>query len=589
MRISLIKLFRVLEQFTRPIWAHSSKDPFVSNETPAEMTTASLSAMKLPELKALAASRGLKGISQLRKPQLIELLSNDASAPTTPAAAPRDEAPASSQEGPTAPAPEAAPSEASAAEAPRRSRRRRAVSQGAVEPARVTLDLPLPAAERTEPTPEPDTTVVETVLNIELPDGDDPEGRRSRRDRGRRSRRDREGREREGREGRDRESRPARGGEDNLAPIAGILDIQENHAFVRTSGYLPGPNDVYVTLGNVRRWGLRAGDAVAGAVRLPREGERQRQKYNALVRVDSVNGMTVEQAQARREFGKLTPVYPSEQLRMETSPKAFTPRVIDLVAPVGKGQRGLIVSPPKAGKTMVIQQMAKAIELNNPEVHLMVVLVDERPEEVTDMRSIVKGEVIASTFDRPASDHTTVAELAIERAKRLVELGQDVVVLLDSLTRLSRAYNLAAPASGRILSGGVDASALYPPKKFFGAARNISEGGSLTIIASALVETGSKMDEVIFEEFKGTGNMELRLSRQLAERRIFPAIDLNASGTRREELLFKPEELRIMWKLRRVLGTLDQQQGLELVLDKLKETQSNAEFLMLIQKTTPSE
>ena len=567
----------------------------MSNETPAEMTTASLSAMRLPELKALAASRGLKGISQLRKPQLIELLSKDASAATTQEAAPREEAPASSTESPAAP--EAAPAaEAPAAEAPRRSRRRRAVSQGAVEPAHVTLDLPLPAAERTESAPEPEVGVVETVLNIELPDGDDTEGRRGRRERGRRSRREREnrGENRDNRDGREnraeaREGRPARGAEDNLAPIAGILDIQENHAFVRTSGYLPGPNDVYVTLGNVRRWGLRAGDAVAGAVRLPREGERQRQKYNALVRVDSVNGMTIEQAQARREFGKLTPVYPSEQLRMETSPKAYTPRVIDLVAPVGKGQRGLIVSPPKAGKTMVIQQMAKAIELNNPEVHLMVVLVDERPEEVTDMRSIVKGEVIASTFDRPASDHTTVAELAIERAKRLVELGQDVVVLLDSLTRLSRAYNLAAPASGRILSGGVDASALYPPKKFFGAARNISEGGSLTIIASALVETGSKMDEVIFEEFKGTGNMELRLSRQLAERRIFPAIDLNASGTRREELLFGPEELRIMWKLRRVLGTLDQQQGLELVLDKLKETQSNAEFLMLIQKTTPSE
>ena len=567
----------------------------MSNETPAEMTTASLSAMKLPELKALAASRGLKGISQLRKPQLIELLSKDASAATTQEAAPREEAPASSTETPAAP--EAAPAaEAPAAEAPRRSRRRRAVSQGAVEPAHVTLDLPLPAAERTESAPDPEVGVVETVLNIELPDGDDTEGRRGRRERGRRSRREREnrGENRDNRDGREnraeaREGRPARGAEDNLAPIAGILDIQENHAFVRTSGYLPGPNDVYVTLGNVRRWGLRAGDAVAGAVRLPREGERQRQKYNALVRVDSVNGMTIEQAQARREFGKLTPVYPSEQLRMETSPKAYTPRVIDLVAPVGKGQRGLIVSPPKAGKTMVIQQMAKAIELNNPEVHLMVVLVDESPEEVTDMRSIVKGEVIASTFDRPASDHTTVAELAIERAKRLVELGQDVVVLLDSLTRLSRAYNLAAPASGRILSGGVDASALYPPKKFFGAARNISEGGSLTIIASALVETGSKMDEVIFEEFKGTGNMELRLSRQLAERRIFPAIDLNASGTRREELLFGPEELRIMWKLRRVLGTLDQQQGLELVLDKLKETQSNAEFLMLIQKTTPSE
>ena len=570
----------------------------MSNETSAETTT-SLSAMKLPELKALAASRGLKGISQLRKSQLIELLSNAAGASTPQDKAPREEAPASSKKKAEKPVAEKPAEQASAAdapaEAPRRSRRRRAVSQGAVEPAHVTLDLPLPAAERTEPTPEPDTAVVETVLNIELPDGDDTEGRRPRRERGRRGRRDRENREKrsEGRENRESrenpEARPARGGEDNLAPIAGILDIQENHAFVRTSGYLPGPNDVYVTLGNVRRWGLRAGDAVAGAVRLPREGERQRQKYNALVRVDSINGMTIEQAQARREFGKLTPVYPSEQLRMETSPKAYTPRVIDLVAPVGKGQRGLIVSPPKAGKTMVIQQMAKAIELNNPEVHLMVVLVDERPEEVTDMRSIVKGEVIASTFDRPASDHTTVAELAIERAKRLVELGQDVVVLLDSLTRLSRAYNLAAPASGRILSGGVDASALYPPKKFFGAARNISEGGSLTIIASALVETGSKMDEVIFEEFKGTGNMELRLSRQLAERRIFPAIDLNASGTRREELLFKPEELRIMWRLRRVLGTLDQQQGLELVLDKLKETQSNAEFLMLIQKTTPSE
>jgi transcription termination factor Rho len=563
----------------------------VSNETPAEMTTASLSAMKLPELKALAVSRGLKGISQLRKSQLIELLSNGAGAPTTPNADTREEVQGVEETSSVALTLEESSTQAPiSTEGPRRSRRRRAVSQGAVEPAHVTLDLPLPAADRTEPTPEPEAGVVETVLNIELPDGDDTEGRRPRRERGRRSRRDRDARAeaRENREARN-ESRPARGGEDNLAPIAGILDIQENHAFVRTSGYLPGPNDVYVTLGNVRRWGLRGGDAVAGAVRLPREGERQRQKYNALVRVDSVNGMTIEQAQARREFGKLTPVYPSEQLRMETSPKAYTPRVIDLVAPVGKGQRGLIVSPPKAGKTMVIQQMAKAIELNNPEVHLMVVLVDERPEEVTDMRSIVKGEVIASTFDRPASDHTTVAELAIERAKRLVELGQDVVVLLDSLTRLSRAYNLAAPASGRILSGGVDASALYPPKKFFGAARNISEGGSLTIIASALVETGSKMDEVIFEEFKGTGNMELRLSRQLAERRIFPAIDLNASGTRREELLFKPEELRIMWKLRRVLGTLDQQQGLELVLDKLKETQSNAEFLMLIQKTTPSE
>ena len=560
----------------------------MSNETSAE-TTASLSAMKLPELKALAASRGLKGISQLRKPQLIELLSNGAGASTPQETVPREDAPASSKKKADKPAAEKSASEAPA-EAPRRSRRRRAVSQGAVEPAYVTLDLPLPAAERAEAAPESDTPVVETVLNIELPDGDDTEARRPRRERGRRGRRDRENRDnRENREGHEnREGRNQRGGEENLAPIAGILDIQENHAFVRTSGYLPGPNDVYVTLGNVRRWGLRAGDAVAGAVRLPREGERQRQKYNALVRVDSVNGMTIEQAQARREFGKLTPVYPSEQLRMETSPKAYTPRVIDLVAPVGKGQRGLIVSPPKAGKTMVIQQMAKAIELNNPEVHLMVVLVDERPEEVTDMRSIVKGEVIASTFDRPASDHTTVAELAIERAKRLVELGQDVVVLLDSITRLGRAYNLAAPASGRILSGGVDASALYPPKRFFGAARNIENGGSLTILATALVETGSKMDEVIFEEFKGTGNMELRLSRQLAEKRIFPAVDVAASSTRREELLIDPAQLKIMWRLRRLFTGLEQQQALELVIGKLKDTSSNAEFLMVISKTTPA-
>ena len=584
----------------------------MSNETSAEATTQSLKAMKLPELKALAQSRGLKGISQLRKPQLVELLSNDARPalePAAPGAAASAQDAVPGAEPASAPAQDAAgaapaPQEegsgaegeqddaARASSRPRRSRRRRAVTQGAVEPARVTIDLPPTTKEAGA---DAGSSAVEAILDIELPEGDNTaETQRERREQPRRRKLERSDRisNRERRERGDRQDRGQRigreGGDDQLAPIAGILDVQENHAFVRTSGYLPGSNDVYVTLGNVRRWGLRAGDAVAGAVRLPREGERKRQKYNALVRVDSVNGMAPEEAKSRREFGKLTPLYPSEQLRMETSAKAYTPRVIDLVAPVGKGQRGLIVSPPKAGKTMIIQQIAKAIELNNPEVHLMVVLVDERPEEVTDMRSIVKGEVIASTFDRPASDHTTVAELAIERAKRLVELGQDVVVLLDSLTRLSRAYNLAAPASGRILSGGVDASALYPPKKFFGAARNLKEGGSLTIIASALVETGSKMDEVIFEEFKGTGNMELRLSRQLADRRIFPAIDVNASGTRREEMLFKPEELRIMWKLRRVLGTLDQQSGLELVLDKLKETQSNAEFLMLVQKTTPS-
>ncbi|WP_418605737.1 transcription termination factor Rho [Georgenia sp. SUBG003] len=385
---------------------------------------------------------------------------------------------------------------------------------------------------------------------------------------------------------------PVEVGEDDvLLPVAGILDVLDNYAFVRTSGYLPGPNDVYVTLGQVKKNALRRGDAITGAVRQPREGEQQsgqRQKFNALVRLDTVNGMSVEQSRKRPDFSKLTPLYPQEQLRLETTPKAITPRVIDLVSPIGKGQRGLIVAPPKAGKTIIMQQIANAIAVNNPNVHLMVVLVDERPEEVTDMERMVKGEVIASTFDRPASDHTIVAELAIERAKRLVELGQDVVVLLDSLTRLSRAYNLAAPASGRILSGGVDASALYPPKKFFGAARNIENGGSLTILASALVETGSKMDEVIFEEFKGTGNMELRLSRQLADKRIFPAVDVNASGTRREELLMAPEELKIVWKLRRVMGALDQQQAIDLLLGKLRETASNAEFLMTVQKTTPT-
>ena len=381
--------------------------------------------------------------------------------------------------------------------------------------------------------------------------------------------------------------------DDVLLPVAGILDIHDQYGFVRTSGYLPGPNDVYVSLGQVKKSGLRRGDAIVGAVRQQREGEPQpqgsiaRAKFNALVRLDSVNGQTPEEARNRPDFSKLTPLYPQERLRLENDPTKVTPRVIDIVAPIGKGQRGLIVSPPKAGKTIIMQQIANAITANNPEVHLMVVLVDERPEEVTDMERTVKGEVIASTFDRPATDHTIVAELAIERAKRLVELGQDVVVLLDSLTRLSRAYNLAAPASGRILSGGVDASALYPPKRFFGAARNIEHGGSLTILASALVETGSKMDEVIFEEFKGTGNMELRLSRSLADKRIFPAVDVNASGTRREEILMAPDELRIVWTLRRVMGALDQQQAIELLLDKLRKTKSNAEFLLQVQKTTP--
>ncbi|HEV7166501.1 MAG TPA: transcription termination factor Rho [Micrococcaceae bacterium] len=380
--------------------------------------------------------------------------------------------------------------------------------------------------------------------------------------------------------------------DDVLLPVAGILDVLDNYAFVRTSGYLPGSSDVYVSLAQVKKYNLRKGDAVVGAIRAPREGEDRsqgqsaRQKFNALVRVTSVNGKTPEELKDRVEFSKLVPLYPSERLRLETDPKKIGPRVIDLVAPIGKGQRGLIVSPPKAGKTLILQAIANAITTNNPEVHLMMVLVDERPEEVTDMQRTVKGEVIASTFDRPSDDHTQVAELSIERAKRLVEMGMDVVVLLDSMTRLGRAYNNSAPSSGRILSGGVDSAALYPPKRFFGAARNIENGGSLTILATALVETGSKADEVIFEEFKGTGNMELRLSRQLADKRIFPAVDVNASGTRREENLLSPEEVKIMWRLRRVLSGLETQQSLELLTSKIRETQSNAEFLMQVQKTT---
>ena len=405
-------------------------------------------------------------------------------------------------------------------------------------------------------------------------------GRDNRRDRGRDRGRDRN---------RDRGQREEReiviGPDDVLLPVGGLLDILDSYAFIRTGGYLPSPNDVYVSLQQVRKYSLRKGDVITGSVREPKEGER-REKFNALVRVETINGIEPENTKERVDFSKLVPLYPQERLRLETEPNILTTRIIDLISPIGKGQRGLIVSPPKAGKTMVLQAIANAITTNNPECHLMVVLVDERPEEVTDMQRSVKGEVIASTFDRPADDHTTVAELAIERAKRLVELGHDVVVLLDSITRLGRAYNIAAPASGRILSGGVDSAALYPPKKFFGAARNIENGGSLTILATALIDTGSKMDEVIFEEFKGTGNMELILNRKFADKRIFPAVDVVASGTRKEEILMGTEELSIVWRLRRVLHALEPQQALELLLEKMKGTKSNVEFLLQIQKTT---
>ncbi|HEY3630040.1 MAG TPA: transcription termination factor Rho [Jatrophihabitantaceae bacterium] len=419
-------------------------------------------------------------------------------------------------------------------------------------------------------------------------DDDDFDGGRRR---GRRYR-DRRGRTRDRAPGQPggggNEVEPTVSEDDVLLPVAGILDAieEKNTWFIRTSGYYAGSDDIYVANSFVRRHGLRRGDAVTGAIRQPREGER-REKFNPLVRLDTVNGRDPEESKNRVDFSKLTPLYPQERLRLETEPHILTTRVIDLVMPIGKGQRALIVSPPKAGKTMVLQSIANAIATNNPEVHLMVVLVDERPEEVTDMQRSVKGEVIASTFDRRPQDHTMVAELATERAKRLVELGHDVVVLLDSITRLGRAYNLAAPASGRILSGGVDSTALYPPKRFLGAARNIENGGSLTIIATALVETGSAGDTVIYEEFKGTGNAELRLKREIADKRVFPAIDVDPSGTRKEELLLSPDELAVTVKLRRVLHALESQQAIDLLLDRLRKTRTNVEFLMQIAKTTP--
>ena len=411
-------------------------------------------------------------------------------------------------------------------------------------------------------------------------------------------RRGRRYRDRRGRN-RDRSGQPSSGTpdaeptvseDDVLIPVAGILDALEekNTWFVRTAGYFASPEDIYVANSYVRRFGLRRGDAVTGAIRQPRDGER-REKYNPLVRLDTVNGRDPEAAKNRVEFTKLTPLYPQSRLRLETEPHLLTTRVIDLVMPIGKGQRALIVSPPKAGKTMVLQAIANAITVNNPECHLMVVLVDERPEEVTDMQRSVKGEVISSTFDRRPQDHTMVAELSIERAKRLVELGHDVVVLLDSITRLGRAYNLAAPASGRILSGGVDSTALYQPKRFLGAARNIENGGSLTILATALVETGSAGDTVFFEEYKGTGNAELKLDRKIADKRVFPAIDVDQSSTRKEEILLSPDELAVVIKLRRVLHALEPQQAIDLLLDRLKKTRTNVEFLMQIAKTTPGQ
>ena len=554
-----------------------------------------LAGMLLPELQQLAADLGISGTARMRKSQLIDAIRDKQGGGGNGAPSVRRQRDTGTTDaGPTTEREPAAPrqrSEAPDAPAAREDssreggQRQREPRQQGGEPRQRDGQ-----GGATRQRQQGDGQRQQGGGQRQQPEGgqggardDDDDGRGGRR-RGRFRERNR------GRGGRERygpgDSEPIITEDDVLIPIAGIVDILDNYAFVRTAGYLPSPNDVYVSLAQVRRHGLRKGDAVTGAVRQPREGER-REKFNALVRLDTVNGVEPEKMRDRQDFSKLTPLYPQDRLRLETEPHLMTTRVIDLVAPIGKGQRGLIVSPPKAGKTMVLQAIANAITTNNPEVHLMVVLVDERPEEVTDMQRSVKGEVIASTFDRPADDHTTVAELSIERAKRLVELGHDVVVLLDSMTRLGRAYNLAAPASGRILSGGVDSTALYPPKRFFGAARNIENGGSLTVLATALVETGSRMDEVIFEEFKGTGNMELKLDRKLADKRIFPAVDVDASGTRKEEILLAPDELKVVWNLRRVLHALDMQQALELLLDRMKQTKSNYEFLAQVQKTTP--
>ncbi|MGE2727785.1 transcription termination factor Rho [Mycolicibacterium pulveris] len=559
-----------------------------------------LSSMVLPELRALAKEIGIDGASGMRKSELVAAIRDRRGQANGRAGG--DAAPAAND----APAAEkAADQSAEKADnagsgddnaAPTRQRReRRTANRGAGAPG----DSEQSGQDTKSDGDTKQDNAKQDNKSDSKSDGDQQGGQQNR---GGSNSSDDDGDGRGGRRGRrfrDRRRRERGGGDgggdtelredDVVQPVAGILDVLDNYAFVRTSGYLAGPNDVYVSMNMVRKNGLRRGDAVTGAVRVPKEGEQpnQRQKFNPLVRLDTVNGKPVDEAKKRPEFNKLTPLYPNQRLRLETTSERLTTRVIDLIMPIGKGQRALIVSPPKAGKTTILQDIANAITQNNPECHLMVVLVDERPEEVTDMQRSVKGEVIASTFDRPPSDHTQAAELAIERAKRLVEQGKDVVVLLDSITRLGRAYNNASPASGRILSGGVDSTALYPPKRFLGAARNIEEGGSLTIIATAMVETGSTGDTVIFEEFKGTGNAELKLDRKIAERRVFPAVDVNPSGTRKDELLLGPDEFAVVHKLRRVLSGLDPHQAIDLLMSQLRKTKNNYEFLVQVSKTAP--
>jgi transcription termination factor Rho len=547
-----------------------------------------LSTLVLPELRALAKEIGVEGASGMRKSELISAIRDRRGESNGRA---REDAADGGENDAAAPA---TASDEAGDQPTQQRRERRGASRGAGSSGASEQNKQDAGQETKSDT---GSEQAKTAQQDSRSDGGDQQGNQNRGDddgdgrggrRGRRFR-DRRRRERGGEGGgggdRDTELRE----DDVVQPVAGILDVLDNYAFVRTSGYLAGPNDVYVSMNMVRKNGLRRGDAITGAVRVPKDGEQpnQRQKFNPLVRLDTVNGGPVEDAKKRPDFNKLTPLYPNERLRLETTPDRLTTRVIDLIMPIGKGQRALIVSPPKAGKTTILQDIANGVAKNNPECHLMVVLVDERPEEVTDMQRSVKGEVISSTFDRPPSDHTQAAELAIERAKRLVEQGRDVIVLLDSITRLGRAYNNASPASGRILSGGVDSTALYPPKRFLGAARNIEDGGSLTIIATAMVETGSTGDTVIFEEFKGTGNAELKLDRKISERRVFPAVDVNPSGTRKDELLLSTDEFAVVHKLRRVLSGLDPHQAIDLLMSQLRKTKSNYEFLVQVSKTAP--
>ncbi|GIU98664.1 MAG: hypothetical protein KatS3mg014_0280 [Actinomycetota bacterium] len=523
------------------------------------------------ELHRLASDLGIEGHQRLKKAELIEAIlarANGEGQAATGSASPAiaEEPAGNGERAPTLGEGSLARSSADPAEADPVP----AASAERVAPA--TEERPetrpeTPVAPERPPAPE----------RVERPEGPRPEGRRrlSREER-RRLREERRQRELEMREE-----------EIANAPTAtGLLDIlPEGYGFLRTSGYLPGPDDIYVSLSQVRRFALRKGDLVTGKVRPPRDNE----KYPALLQIESVNGLDPETAKSRPVFEKLTPLFPNERFRLETGPQDITGRIIDMIAPIGKGQRGMVVSPPKAGKTTVLKNIANGIIHSNPETHVIILLVDERPEEVTDwQRTVQPAEVVYSTFDKPPDQHIQVTELVLERAKRLAEMGKDVVIILDSITRLARAYNLAAPASGKILSGGIDSTALYPPRRFFGAARNIEEGGSLTIIASALVETGSRMDEGIFEEFKGTGNMEIRLDRALAEKRLFPAINVEASGTRKEELLMPPEELALVWRLRRVLHALEPAAAIELLIDKIRATKSNEQFLREIAKAPAS-